>query len=192
MIRAQSPPQFPRASWDGRVGGRGGGSQLEVRWAPRTQPQFFLTIWARISDTWWQWLWWQERGVREGQAGQSADAGGPESLATLQGVGPRRHPALMGVPHLCWEVSCELCDSSSSRLKAGGSAPPNTEQGTRGGVRHRQDRLLHFGSSLSREGSGGATRSRVWWTHTVRAARGTSLEGLNVDNGQVGTSGPPG
>lgn len=92
----------------------------------------------------WQWLWWQEGRVREGQAGPSADARGPASLAALQGAGPRRRPALMGVPHLCWEVRgtrCELCDSSlSSRLKGGGSAPPNTEQGTRGGVRHRQDR----------------------------------------------------
>lgn len=92
----------------------------------------------------WQWLWWQEGGVTEGQAGPSADARGPASLAALQGAGPRRRPALMGVPHLCWEVRgtrCELCDSSlSSRLKGGGSAPPNTEQGTGGGVRHRQDR----------------------------------------------------
>lgn len=92
----------------------------------------------------WQWLWWRERRVREGQAGQSADARGPASLAALQGVGPRRCPVLTGVPHLYQEVRGtprELCDSSLfSRLKVGGSAPPNTEQGARGGVRHRQDR----------------------------------------------------
>lgn len=79
-----------------------------------------------------------------------ADARGPASLAALQGVGPRRRPALTAVP----STRASADSSLSFRFKVGGTALPNTELGTPGASITDRTGLLHFGRSPSWEGSG--------------------------------------
>lgn len=118
--------------------------------------------------------------AREGQAGgQSAGLilhcrvwAHPETTPTWQ------PPASL----LEVRALCQLCDSGlSSRLKAGGTAPPGAEQSSRGGFCPRRAGAP-TPQCLSREGSG-CWLEAAPGLHPSVLPGGTLLGGLNVDSG---------